>query len=562
MKGSKRRKEAKFVGFLKVKNGIVEHADENAIALLKFRKLIVGQPFSFLFPKYKLPRICEKPYCKVIKLNSKKLLVASVLLPSPLEYFLVLVGPTEQLIPVFEKPESLFKIHPKIIPLFESIVDDIVISDGDGVILYISPTFKELYGVAEEEVLGKTVFEVEEKKIVSPSVSTIALKKRKKVTIVQENREGRKFVVTAVPVLNEENKIQGVISYNRDVHEYLELKERYKKLENKVIRFSSEIRELRQKEMRFPNIIAKSVQMKNVLNLSIKVAAVDINLIITGESGVGKNLIAKFIHNHSARKKGPFIEISCGAIPETLLESELFGYEPGSFTGARKEGKTGMIELAEKGTLLLDEIGELPLQLQVKLLKVLQEKKLTKIGGIEPVKINFRLIAATNRDLVKLVKEGLFREDLYYRLNVVPIKIPPLRERQGDLLLLITHFLERSNQHYQKQKTLSSQAMDILLKYEWPGNVRELENLVERIVITSDQEHIYADELPNEIKSLPWISSSEGITLPRAREILEKQMVQKAYDRLKTTIGVAKALGISPASASRKIKKHIVSVQE
>ena len=164
MKGSKRRKEAKFVGFLKVKNGIVEHADENAIALLKFRKLIVGQPFLFLFPKYKLPQICEKPYCKVIKLNSKKLLVASVLLPSPLEYFLVLVGPTEQLIPVFEKPESLFKIHPKIIPLFESIVDDIVISDGDGVILYISPTFKELYGVAEEEVVGKTVFEVEKKK--------------------------------------------------------------------------------------------------------------------------------------------------------------------------------------------------------------------------------------------------------------------------------------------------------------------------------------------------------------------------------------------------------------
>jgi len=405
-------------------------------------------------------------------------------------------------------------------------------------------------------LVGKTAFEMERKKIFNPSATAIVLKKRKKVTIMQENREGHKSVVTAVPIFNKKNEIHRVVSYTRNIHEYLELKKRYEKLENQVKRFSSEIRELREKDMRFPGVIARSTQMRNVLGLARKVAEVDINLIISGESGVGKNLITRLIHQNSLRKKGPFVEINCGAIPENLLESELFGYEPGAFTGARREGKIGMIELAQDGTLFLDEIGELPLALQVKLLKVIQEKKMTKISGTKLLRVDFRLIAATNRDLEILVKKGRFREDLFYRLNVIPLKIPPLRERPEDILLLITHFLEQANQRYQKQKTLSNQATDLLLSYGWPGNVRELENIIERIVITSERESICVNDLPNNIQTPPSINLKEGLSLDKAKEMLEKHMVLKAYERFKSTVGVGRSLSISQASASRKIQKH------
>lgn len=440
--------------------------------------------------------------------------------------------------------------------LFEYILDDILIADGQGVILWVSPSFKRNYGVTENEILGKTVFEMEEQKIFYPSITAMVLKKRSKITFLQYNRKGRKIIVTAVPIFKEK-EIERVVSFSWDVNDYLALKEQYEKIENMRNRYSSEIRKYREKEMCVPGIIAKSPQMKNVLRLAMKVAAVETNVLITGESGVGKNLIARMIHQNSSRRENPFIEINCGAIPENLLESELFGYEPGAFTGANREGKIGMVELAQEGTLFLDEIGELPLNLQVKLLKVIQEKNITKIGGTKPVKVDFRLIAATNQDLESLVKVGRFRQDLFYRLNVVPIHIPPLRERPEDIFSLIIHFLEQANKQYRKHKTFSNNAINILMSYTWPGNVRELQNLVERLVITSDEDHISEDSLPDNVKVLPTIGVDEGLTLKKALELLEKQMVQEAYDRYKSTVGVAKALGISQPSAARKLKKYI-----
>jgi len=544
------------MGLLKVKNGIIEYVDKTAMAMLRVKKSIAGQRLSSFIPDYSLPRTNEKPRSKILTINSKKLLITNILLPPPLKYYLVMLYSVDHLNPIAKETKALSKIYPEISPLVESLVNDIIITDRNGIILHANPDTKELYGIAGEELVGKTVFEMEQKKIFHPSVTAIVLKKRKKVTTMQENREGHKSVVTAVPIFNKKNEIHRVVSYTRNIHEYLELKKRYEKLENQVKRFSSEIRELREKDMRFPGVIARSTQMRNVLDLARKVAEVDINLIISGESGVGKNLITRLIHQNSLRKKGPFVEINCGAIPENLLESELFGYEPGAFTGARREGKIGMIELAQDGTLFLDEIGELPLALQVKLLKVIQEKKMTKISGTKLLRVDFRLIAATNRDLEILVKKGRFREDLFYRLNVVPLKIPPLRERPEDILLLITHFLEQANQRYQKQKTLSNQATDLLLSYGWPGNVRELENIIERIVITSERENICVNDLPNNIQTPPSINLKEGLSLDKAKEMLEKHMVLKAYERFKSTVGVGRSLSISQASASRKIKKH------
>jgi len=553
----KQETKANLPGLLKVRSGIIEYIDKTAMALLRVKKPIAGQPLSTFIPGYSLPRIDEKPRSKILTINSKKLLITSILLPLPFKYFLVILYPVDHLSPVSKETKALSKIYPEISPLVESLVNDIMITDGNGVILHSSPEIQELYGVTEEVLKGKSVFEMERKKIFNPSATATVLKKGKKVTIMQENREGRKLVVTAVPLFNKKNEIHRVVSYSRNIHEYLELKKRYEKLETQVKRFSSEIRELREKDMRFPGVIAKSAQMRNVLDLARKVAEVDINLIISGESGVGKNLITRLIHQNSTRKKGPFVEINCGAIPENLLESELFGYKPGAFTGARREGKIGMIELAEEGTLFLDEIGELPLALQVKLLKVIQEKKMIKIGGTKLLRVDFRLISATNRDLETLVKEGRFREDLYYRLNVVPLKIPPLRERPEDILLLLTHFLEQTNQRYQKQKTLSNQAIDLLLNYGWPGNVRELENIIERIVITSERESICVNDLPNGIQTLPSINMKEGLSLNNAKEMLEKHMVLKAYERFKSTVSVGRSLGISQASAYRKIKKYV-----
>jgi len=449
------------------------------------------------------------------------------------------------------------EISKEIDNVLESIHNDVLITDGRGVILEVSPSFNESYGTTEDEVVGNTVYEMEKKQVFYPSVTVLVLQNKQKITMLQQTKTGRKLVVTAVPIFSKEGEIEKVVSYSHDITDFIELKEQYEKMEKLMKRYSSEIRELREREMAVPGIIVKSPEMKNALELAMKVASVESNVLITGESGVGKNLVARLIHQKSPRSKGPFIEINCGAIPENLLESELFGYEKGAFTGAHREGKIGKIELAQDGTLFLDEIGELPLNLQVKLLKVIQEKTLTKVGGTKQINVDFRLIAATNKDLEMLVKKQQFREDLFYRLNVVPINIPPLRERKEDILPLMMHFLEQANLQYRKKKTLLKHAVDTLMAYDWPGNVRELENVMERIVVTTDEDIVGEEELPDCLKLKAANKLDEGLTLKYALEKLEKEMVQKAYERYKTSVGVAKALGISQPSAARKLKKYI-----
>lgn len=544
-------------GFLRVKNETIVFADESAQILLAALKPIVGKRLTDIVPGFHFPEKKENPHCRYLKIAHNEFIVHDVLFPPPADYLLVTI------IELYNKDNavvgsgSLKQVYKEVDSIIESLHDDIVITDGNGVVIHVSSAFLELYSVSKEEILGKTVYELEKQKIFDPSIAAIVLQKREETTILQKTKRGEQLVITGVPVFNKENKITRVVSYSRNVPEFFKLKKQYENLEKQMKAISSEIRELRGKEMRFPEIVAKSPQMKNILGLALKVAEVDINILITGESGVGKDLIARLIHQQSMRKRGPYIEINCGAIPETLLESELFGYEPGAFTGALRDGKIGMIELARKGTLFLNEIGELPLNLQVKLLKVIQEKTLSKIGGIRPVKVDFRLIAATNRDLEARIKGGKFRDDLYYRLNVVPIKIPPLRERKEDILMLITHFLNCANHKYGKQKRLSSRTINILVNYNWSGNVRELRNVIERVVITSEGEKIIPKDLPNNLAVVLPMRDMEGLTLKSAKELLEKEMIIRAYEQHKTTVGVGKALRISQASAARKVKKHV-----
>ncbi len=304
-------------------------------------------------------------------------------------------------------------------------------------------------------------------------------------------------------------------------------------------------------------IIGKSQGLQNTLETVNRVAKTNASVLILGESGTGKELIANAIHYNSGRRNKPYIKINCGAIPENLLESELFGYEKGAFTGAASR-KVGRIERANGGTLFLDEVGELPFQLQVKLLRILQEREIDRIGGTEPIKVDVRIIAATNRDLLTMVEEGTFREDLYYRLNVIPIKMPPLRERKEDIPILVNHFLSfYCNEIGRGRISLQKDAMDKLVEYPWRGNIRELENVIERMVILSDEEVIRSCNLPRELLLKEEINNSyqlpeEGIKL----EELERDLLIQALQRTEhNQTKAAKLLGISRHTLIYRMEK-------
>lgn len=308
------------------------------------------------------------------------------------------------------------------------------------------------------------------------------------------------------------------------------------------------------------DFVCESRAMSLVLDKVLEVAKYDCNVMIIGETGVGKEKIASLIHKNSGRKLQPLVKINCASVAENLLESEFFGYEKGAFTGASKEGKLGLFEIADEGTLFLDEIGELPLDMQVKLLRVLQDNEFQRVGGVKPIRTDVRIIAATNRNLQEMVEKKTFREDLYYRLNIVPINIPPLRERQDDIIPLINYFLCRLNKKYGFKKTLSSEAMNCMFKYEWRGNVRELKNIVERVMVMSNGDNISAKDLPEEIKT--WgdehhiLLENDVVPLKTALDKVEKHLLKVAFDKYGNVRDAARALEIDPATFVRKRRKH------
>ncbi|SHK16202.1 sigma-54-dependent Fis family transcriptional regulator [Thermocrinis minervae] len=319
-----------------------------------------------------------------------------------------------------------------------------------------------------------------------------------------------------------------------------------------------ELTKVLQEKYSLEGIIGRSPAVKNLIELILKVAKTDVNVLITGESGVGKSLIAKAIHFQSSRKNRPFVTINCSAIPETLLEAELFGYERGAFTGAYTS-KKGKFELAEGGTVFLDEVGDMPLSLQPKLLRVVQEKEIERLGGEHTIKVDVRIISATNKDLKKLVEDGLFREDLYYRLSVFPIHVPPLRERKEDIPVLVDHFLQLFNKRYNKKVGFDTRAMDVLMEYPWPGNVRELESTVERLVILKDglitpkdlPSYLFSEDTKEKLKNLPsFVESTE-------REEIIKALEKTGYVKSRA----AKLLGLTLRQLDYRIKKYRIPIK-
>ena len=472
--------------------------------------------------------------------------------------------------PIQDELEKL-KLNDKILEaIIDASFDELFVTNGDGKTLRVSKgAYLRLYGVNPQDLVGKNVQEMETEGSFNPSVFPRILQEKRAITFVQQTSEGREMLVTSTPVFGEDGEIEMVVSNSRDITELIDLQVRIEKAESLNKQYEEEIISLRNVLLNLNgHIIVASPQMKGIMQMVSKISQTDTTVLILGPSGVGKDVVAKTLHRLSYRADKPFIKINCAAIPESLIEAELFGYEKGAFTGARKEGKRGLMELADDGTLFLDEIGELPLSVQAKLLNFLQEKTMLRVGGTKSIVVDVRIIAATNRNLEEMIKEKMFREDLYYRLAVIPIHIPPLKERPDDISQLIIHYCQEFSQKYNLKRRISPEAFDLLMAYPWPGNIRELQNLIERLVVTANESVITTEDIPDKIQKAA-LGNQQFILGETAnngslKEILnevEKKVLKLAVQRYKTTRKVADSLGISQTAVVKKLKKHNMNTE-
>ncbi len=427
-----------------------------------------------------------------------------------------------------------------------SIYDEIIVTDIEGVIIEKIGEVEGLWDSNLDSTIGKNLFEIEKDTFFGESSIKGLIDTQRKSTILTSWQE-KKILVTYHEVNGNHLWAWG---FKKMAEENILNDRDY---------LISDTNHLAPTSLTVP-LIAHSKNMKDVLHTAEMVSKVSSTVLLLGESGVGKEVVAKTIHQLGSRHSKPFIAVNCGAIPESLLESELFGYEEGAFSGAKKNGTPGKFELANHGILFLDEIGEMPLNLQVKLLRALQEREITPIGGTTPIKINIQIIAATNKSLLQMVEKGEFREDLYYRLNVVPIEIPSLRERIEEIPYLVHHFTQKYNQLYNRTISITPDAIDVFSVYNWPGNIRQLENMIERLVVTSRTEVVEARTVhhmipkgTDKIKALPMFEHL--MPLNEAMEHVEDQLITMAMEQYKSIKLAAKVLDISQPTMSRKYKK-------
>jgi PAS domain S-box-containing protein len=424
--------------------------------------------------------------------------------------------------------------------IFDNLYNGIFVVDSKGVTIGVNRTFEEMSGFTNAELVGRSLYDLVGKdNYFSGSASLLVLERKCPVTATYSTSTNRKLLVKGRPIFNAAGDIEYVINTIWDLT---------------VVQYSQQIDAdtARNQRLSEDDIVTCSDKMMEIIDLALRVAATDSTILLNGESGVGKSLLPRTIHRSSERKTKALMQINCAAIPENLIESELFGYEAGAFTGADHKGKPGLLEMAEGGTVFLDEISELPIHLQSKLLGVIQDKEFYRVGGRKVQHANIRLIAATNKNLAEQVSLGLFREDLYYRLNVVPITIPPLRERREDIPTLIHHFSEKYNRKYNSYKRFSESLVNQLVGMTWKGNIRELENLIERCIVTTIGDLITPDkaQIPGITPALSSGQRLKDILVEREREIL-----LQTQEQYKTSRRVASVLGISQASAARKLKR-------
>lgn len=448
--------------------------------------------------------------------------------------------------------------HAEMEDIIKQSYDGILVIDRNADTIFANDAYFRITGLSKTDIIGHNFREFMLHSPYKKAACQEALETKKQVTQTHYNLvPGKVIMVTSKPILDKSGQVRLVVSNCRDMSELVFLREQLER--------AQEIEEQYYKKIagQVSGPIAVNSKMKTIFAAASKVSSVDVTVLITGESGVGKDVVARHIHNNSPRKSAPFVMVNCGAIPENLMESEFFGYVGGAFTGASKVGKKGLIETADGGTLFLDEIGDLPFGLQVKLLRAIDTSEITRVGATEPTPVNIRLLAATNQDLVQMVRDRRFREDLYYRLNVVNLKIPPLRERIEDIRPLCLYFLHQCNQRYGQNKRISPDVQIILERYNWPGNIRQLKHVIERMVVLSSGEYLELSALPRDIGlTEPLAYKNEAIAvdhlvpIPEAVENLEKQILTYALRLYSSSRQIAKVTGIDQTTVLRKIKKY------
>ena len=441
--------------------------------------------------------------------------------------------------------------------VLENSFDGIYITDGEANTIKLNKAYENITGLKKDEVLNKNMKDLVKNNIISKSGSILAIKNKKSVTLCQEFKTGKKAIISSSPVFDKKGNVIMVVTNVRDMTEIYRLREEMEEKERHTSKLNAELEIIKTKVAKRNDIVAVDKNTLNVLHLANKVAVLDTPVILFGETGVGKEVFAQYIYRNSSRNKERFIKVNCAAIPQNLIESELFGYAPGAFTGADKNGKMGLFELSDKGTIFLDEVGELPLEMQSKILRVLQEKEIRRVGSPKSILIDVRVIAATNRDLKEMVRNKTFREDLYYRLVVFPITIPPLRDRVEDIEPLVKIFTEKINNKYRFNKSFTQEAIKLLKDYHWPGNIRELVNVVERALIISSREQIYSSELPMSEKKDVNIVLRSSRNLKDILEEIEFEYISAAYEEYKNVRDAASSLGMDASTFVRKRKKYL-----
>ncbi|UCD82399.1 MAG: sigma 54-interacting transcriptional regulator [Desulfobacterales bacterium] len=461
---------------------------------------------------------------------------------------------------VLAELESYKQLNEEMDVIINSSYDGLWICDHEGRVVRVNHASEKMSGVKEAEVIGRRMEELVAEGLFDKSATLEVLKNRTAVTLIQRLKDGRHILVTGNPVMDQRGNIRLVVVNARDISELNRLHAELEESRALKEKYHSELNYLHRSQKINSKMVIRSTSMQRVFDTAMRIARVDSSVLITGESGVGKGLIARLIHEASTRAEGSLIHINCGTIPENLIEAELFGYERGAFTGAQQQGKAGYFEMAEGGSLFLDEIGELPLALQVKILHFLETNEVVRIGSTRSRKINARILTATNRNLERMVAEGRFRKDLFFRLKVVPLAIPPLRQRVEDIPPLIHFFLEKYNRKCGCKKTMTSAAVDCLRQYPYPGNVRELANLTEQLVVLTPDERIDIDDLPGAVQrggQEPYrLTPSGPENLKQIVQDVECQVIVSALKTHGTLRSAARQLGIDHSTLSRKIRRY------
>ncbi len=571
--------DASYNGIIAIDNegNIIVYNPAAERILGRFRAEVIGRHISVLDPEMGLLDTMDKMTTSAgirVEINARKILANR----TPLVYDNTCFGAMSVFVDMSEYESICSQLNSSMLTvrefdaIFESSYDGFYIANNEGRVTRVNSAWERICGFPRSVIIGKKAQELVENNCFDQSVAVEAMNQKRSVTLLVNittgPRKGSQVMATGTPIFDGEGNLEQVVVNVRDMTDLEQLRRRLDATVELNRRYASELEQVRLQQLKMEDLIVRSSSMKRVTEMAVRIAIVDSTVLVMGESGVGKEVITNKIHALSRRKNNPFIKVNCGAIPDNLLESELFGYVGGAFTSAKREGKPGMFELAAGGTLFLDEIGELPLNLQVKLLRVLQEKKLTRIGDVKEIEVDVRVIAATNKDLPRLVKAGTFRDDLFYRLNVFCLIIPPLRERREDIPALLNKFLMKHNEKYGVRKYFATATVERLVNYGWPGNIRELENLVERLVVLVNESQIEPFHLPDTMQEKPdkrQLSSEEiavnikVVSYKQALEEMEKRLLSQAFIEQGTTRKVADVLGVNQSTIVRKMKQYSIT---